>query len=116
MPLAVSKVLTPEKLLTSYLTVLGVKSGSLVSPRRVDIELFCCCNLFSNKGFEFVFSAGTSCKVMKEEFLMLLMIIFLMALLGLLLTPALTINPDTFWKSTLPYLEAGALSSPPSLS
>ena len=47
---------------------------------------------------------------------MLLMIIFPKALLGLLLaSPALTIYPDTFWKSTLPSLEARTLSSPPCL-
>ena len=45
-----------------------------------------------------------------------LMVMFRKGLLGLLLTPtALTIHPDTFWKSTLPSPETGALSSPPSL-
>ena len=44
------------------------------------------------------------------------MIMFPKALIGLLLTPpALTIYPDTFWKSTLPSPEAGTLSSPLSL-
>ena len=47
---------------------------------------------------------------------MLLMVMFPKGLLGLLLTPtALAIYPDTFWKSTLPSPETGALSSPPSL-
>ena len=97
----VSKVLRVEKSLTSHLTVLDLISTNLVLPCRVDLELLCCCNLFSNEGCEFVVSAGTSCIVVQEELLMLLtMMMFPKALLGLLLTPALTVYPDTFWKST----------------
>ena len=55
MHLTVSKVLPGEKLLTSYLTILGL-----------DLELRCCCDLFSNKGCEFTVSAGTSCTVVQE--------------------------------------------------
>ena len=55
MHLTVSKVLPGEKLLTSYLTILGL-----------DLELLCCCDLFSNKGCEFTVSAGTSCTVVQE--------------------------------------------------
>ena len=114
--LTVSNVLPGEKLLISHLTVLDLISTNLVPPCRVDLELLCYCNLFSNKGCEFVVSASTSCTVVREELLMLLMIMFSKALLGLLLAPpALIIYPDTFWKSTLPSPEAGTLSSPPSL-
>ena len=69
---------------------------------RVYLELLWWCNIFSNKGCKFVVSAGTSCTVVQEEFLMLLMIMFPKAWLVLLLIPpALTIYPDTFRKSTL---------------
>ena len=79
---------------------------------RVYLELLWWCNIFSNKGCKFVVSAGTSCTVVQEEFLMLLMIMFPKAWLVLLLIPAaLTIYPDTFRKSTLHSPEAGTLSS-----
>ena len=67
MHLIVSKVLSGEKLLTSHLTVLGLRSTSLVPPCRVDLELLCCCNLFSNKGCEFAVSAVTSCTVVQKS-------------------------------------------------
>ena len=103
MHLTVSNVLPSEKVLNSHLTVLGFIFTSLVPLCRVDLELLGFCNLFWNKGCEFVVSAGTSCIVVQEELLMLLMIIFPKALLGLLLTPhALTIYPSNFLKSTLP--------------
>ena len=115
MYLTTSKVLPGEKLLTSHLRALGLISTSLVPPCRVDLELLCCCNLFSNKSCESIVSAGTSCTVVQEELLMLLMIVFPEAFLGLTLKPTpLTIYPDTFWKSTLPS-ETDTLSSPPNL-
>ena len=87
MHLAVSKVLPGEKLLTSHFTFLGLVSTNLVPPYRVDLELLCCCNLFSNKGCEFVVSAGTSCTEVQEELLLLLMLMFPKVSLDLLLTP-----------------------------
>ena len=42
----------------------------------MDLELLCCCYLFSNKVCEFVASAGTLCAVVQEELLMLLMVMF----------------------------------------
>ena len=90
MHLAVSNVWPGGTLLTSHLTVLGLISTNLVPP-------------------------GTSCTVVQEELLMLLMKMLPKAFLGLLLTPALTIYPDTFWKSTAPSPEAETSSSPPSL-
>ena len=119
MHLTVSKVLPGEKVLTleiTHLAILGLISTNLVPPWRVNLELLCCCNLFSNKRYEFVVSVGTSCTVVQEELLMLLMIMFPKALLGLLLTPpTVTIYPETFWKSTLPSPETRTLSSRPSL-
>ena len=98
MHLTVSKVLPGEELLTFHLTILGLISTNLVPTRRVDLELLSCCNPFSNKGCEFAVPAGTSCTVVQEELLMLLMVMFPKALLGLLLAPpALAIYPDTFW-------------------
>ena len=74
-------------------------------------------NLFSNKCCEIVVSESIWCTVVQEELLLMLsMIMFPKVLPGFLLTsPALTICPYTFWKSTLPSPEAGTLSSPPSL-
>ena len=116
MHLTVSKVLLGEKLLTFRLTVLGLISTNLVPSCRADLELLCYYNLFSSEGCEFVVSVGTSCTVVLEKLLMLLMIMFPKTLLGLLLTlPALTIYPDTFWKSTLPSPEAETLSYPHSV-
>ena len=47
---------------------------------------------------------------------MLLMIMFPKTLLGVLLTPpALTMYPNTFLKSTLPFPKAGTLPSPMNL-
>ena len=78
---AVSKVILGEKLLTSHLTDLGLISTSLVPPCGVDLELLCCCNVFSNKGCEIVNAVAG---------------MFPKGLLGLLLTPpALSIYPDT---------------------
>ena len=58
--LTVSKVVLGEKLLTSHLSDLGLISTSLVPPGRVDLDLLCCCDIFSNKGCEFVVSADTA--------------------------------------------------------
>ena len=51
MDLTISKALSCGKLLTSYLTDLGLISTSLASPCKMDLELLCCCNLCSNCGF-----------------------------------------------------------------
>ena len=69
------KISTWWELLTSYFTDLGMISTSLVPSFRVDLDLICCCNLFS--GCEFVVFASTSCKVGQEDLLMLLMIMFI---------------------------------------
>ena len=117
MHLTLSKILPGEKVKTSRLTVLGLISTSLVAPCRIDIELLCCCNLFSRKGCEFVVSARNPYRVVQKELLILLMIMFWRAWLGLLWTlPALAIYADTSWKLILPSPEARTLSSPPSLS
>ena len=101
--LTVSNVQPGKKLLTSHLTDLGLISNSLFPPCKVDLELLCCCILFSNKGCGFIVSAVTSCTLMQKELLMLLMIMFTKDLLDFSLTPpALTKYSEYIWKLTVP--------------
>ena len=71
-----SKFVPGKKLLTSHLAVLGLIFISLVPLWRRDIEYLYCFNLFSNKCYDFIVSAVTSCIVVQEELLMFLMIMF----------------------------------------
>ena len=110
----VSKARPGRRMLTSYLTALGLKS-TILALCIMDLELLCCSDLCSNKGSGFIFSASTSCAMGLEELLMLLMM-FTKALRDPLLTfPALKTYSDTFWKSTLLSPEAVALSFPVNL-
>ena len=68
---------------------------------------------FQTKAVDLSVSEGTLYAVGQEELLMILMIVAPIALLGpLLILPALTTYPDTFWKSTLLSLVTVTLSSP----